>query len=152
MSAVDLSVQRASLRFPDASQIRRPGSGAIESPNVIGLSWEAARPTRLSADQVGQCGRHAAIRHMNYIDFRHDLEQFGGQVGHGANASRSEVDFARIGFGMGNKFGDCLGRKRWAHHQDMRATGDTRDRCDIAEKTKLSLSLSVAFEPQARSV
>src|SRR5262245_46126037 len=76
---------------------------------------------------------------MDHIDFRDDLEQFGGHVGHGANAGRSKVDLARIGFRMGNKFGDCLGRKRWVHHQDMRATGDTRDRCDIAEKNEIEL-------------
>jgi hypothetical protein len=93
----------------------------------------------LSADQVGQRGRQATIRHMDHIDSRHDLEQFGGHVGHGANAGRSEVDLARIGFGIRNKFGDCLGRKRWVHHQNMRATGNTSDRCDIAEKNKIEL-------------
>src|SRR5215471_18895925 len=99
-----------------------------------GVVENTPAPVRRSGRSVRVPRRDKA--HGPY-DFRHDLEQFGGHVGHGANASRSKVDLARIGFRMGNKFGDCLGRKRWMHHQDMRATGDTRDRCDIAEKNEI---------------
>src|SRR5215469_14992170 len=122
---------------------------AMNLPNSAGEPDNAVPPRsarralkhdlHLSADQVGQCGRQAAIRHMDHIDFRHDLEQFGGHVGHGANAGRSEVDLARIRFGVSNKFGDCLGWKRRGYHQDMRATGDTSNRCDIAQKNKIEL-------------
>src|SRR5260370_35467410 len=40
---------------------------------------------------------------------------------------------------ISNVFGNCFGRKRWMHPQDMRARGDTRDRYDIAEKNEIEL-------------
>ena len=42
------------------------------------------------AEQVGQQGP-ITIRHVDYVDARHDLEQFSGYVDGGPNAGRREM-------------------------------------------------------------
>ena len=38
----------------------------------------------LSAEQIGERGRPAAIRHVNHVDAGHHLEQFAGHMGRGS--------------------------------------------------------------------
>ena len=40
----------------------------------------------LSANQVGQCGRTAAIGHVNHVDAGHHLEQLAGHVARSCDA------------------------------------------------------------------
>src|SRR6516164_7505367 len=64
------------------------------------------------AEQVGQQGP-ITIRHVDYVDARHDLEQFSGYVDGGPNAGRREIDPAGIRLGVGNEFWDRFGRNTW---------------------------------------
>jgi hypothetical protein len=82
---------------------------------------------------------HSAIWYMHHIDSRHDLEQFARQLDHTADAGRSEIDFARVGLGVGDEFGDRLGGKRGMHYLDKRPTGDARDRYNIADDVEAEL-------------
>src|SRR5262249_60880502 len=102
--------------LPELPPLGMPGSSPHATPLSVGISREAVGRFPLSADQVGQRGRYAAIRHVHHVDSRHGFEQLGGHVGHASNASRGKADLGRIGFGMRYEFGDRLGRKRWMNH------------------------------------
>ena len=67
----------------------------------------------LSAEQIGQRGRRAAIGHVHHVDAGHHLEQLAGHVREPADAGRRHVDLARIGLGVGDELGNRLGRNRW---------------------------------------
>src|SRR5438045_3388230 len=54
---------------------------------------------------------------MNDIDTGHHLEQFATDMVRDADAGRRHGDLVRIGFGIAEKFGNCLGWNRWMDHQ-----------------------------------
>ena len=62
----------------------------------------------LSAEQIGK--RAAAVRHVKHVDAGHQLGQFGRDMGRGPVARRGDVEFAGIGFGIGDELRDGLGR------------------------------------------
>ena len=61
----------------------------------------------LSAEQIGK--RAAAVRHVKHVDAGHQLGQFGRDMGRGPVARRGDVEFAGIGFGIGDELRNCLG-------------------------------------------
>jgi hypothetical protein len=67
------------------------------------------RDLQLSAEQIGQGGTRAAIRHMDHVEASHHFEQFAGEMRSAPVAGRSHVDDAWIGLCIGNELGDCLG-------------------------------------------
>ena len=79
----------------------------------IDAAVSAEHDLHLSADQVGERGRAAAIGHVNHVDAGHHLEQLAGHMGRGPDAGRRHVDLARIGLGIGDELGNRLGRNRW---------------------------------------
>jgi hypothetical protein len=56
-----------------------------------------------------------------------------------ATADGRHVDLARVGLGIGDEFGNRLGRKRRVHHHDDRQTHDTRDGRDVANEIETEL-------------
>ena len=54
-------------------------------------------------------------------------------------AAGGEVDFARIGFGVGDEFGNGLGRERRIHLHDQRQQVDAGDRRDVADEIVIEL-------------
>ena len=91
----------------------------------------------LSAEQIGQRGRHAAIGHVHHVDAGHHLEQFGGDVGDPADAARTVGELARIGLGIGDELGNRLGRNRRIYHHDKGAADEARDRRDVADEIEI---------------
>src|SRR5262245_65308575 len=54
-------------------------------------------------------------------------------------AGRSHVDFARVGPGIRDEFGNCLGRYRWIDHHDLSLAANARDRRDVADEIEVEL-------------
>jgi hypothetical protein len=50
---------------------------------------------------------------MRQVDLGHHLEQFASQMGWISGAGRRHADLDRIGFGIGNEFGNGLGWNGW---------------------------------------
>jgi NAD dependent epimerase/dehydratase family enzyme len=73
---------------------------------------------------------------MNHLNARHHLEQLARQMGWDSDATRTHVELSRIGFGIGNEFGNGLNWNSWMHHHDTGHTHDARDRRNIAEKNE----------------
>ena len=86
--------------FPGASLAEISGSGHRESPCIIGTSLEAVRRADLSAEQIGQRGPLAAIRHMDKINASHHLEQLTRDVLRAPDTAGAHVELARIALGM----------------------------------------------------
>src|SRR5712691_909363 len=57
----------------------------------------------------------------------------------GSVAGRRHIELAGIGLGVGDEFGDRLGRKRWMHLHAVILVADARDRRDVADKIVFEL-------------
>jgi hypothetical protein len=64
----------------------------------------------LPGDQIGERGRLAAIRHVGELDAGHHLEQLSGHVTGRTDATRGEVELARVGLGERDQFGSIFRR------------------------------------------
>src|SRR5215472_4643761 len=53
-------------------------------------------------------------------------------------ASRRHADLARIGFGVGNEFGNGLGWNGWMHRY-QKGPLDDRNGCDIADEIEIEV-------------
>jgi hypothetical protein len=61
-----------------------------------------------------QVVRPPSPAHVEQVDAGYELfEQLGGKLVARSDAARPHSDFARVGLGIGNKFGNRRGRKRW---------------------------------------
>ena len=49
------------------------------------------------------------------------------------------VDLARIGFGIGDEFGNRLSWNRWIDHHHERGADDACNRCDVADEVEVEL-------------
>src|SRR5262249_48685170 len=78
-------------------------------------------------------------RHVNHVDARHQLEQLAGDMLDGAVASRSHVEFPRVGLGIGNQFGNRSDRDRRMYFQHAGVDGHARDRGNVAQKIETEL-------------
>ena len=67
------------------------------------------------------------------------LNNLAGHVRRGPVADRRHVDLAWVGLGIGNEFGNCLGRHRWIHHHDEGHADDARDRRDVANEIEIKI-------------
>ena len=88
----------------------------------------------LAPDEVGERGSFAAVRHMRDIGTGHHLEELAVDVLRAANAARAHVSLARIGFGIGDQFGDAARGKLRVHHHHPRGSGNACDRDDVANE------------------
>jgi hypothetical protein len=66
----------------------------------------------LSGEQVSNCGRIAAIRHVKHVDPGHHFEQLAAEMLLGPDAGRRKVDFAGVSHGIVDELGDRFGRER----------------------------------------
>ena len=71
---------------------------------------------------------------MHHVDAGHHLEQLANHVRAAPIAGRGHVDLARTGLGVGDEFGNRVGRHRWMHQQDVGLAANAPDRCDVADK------------------
>ena len=83
---------------------------------------------------------------MHHTNSCHDLEQLARQLDQATNSSRSKANLARIGFCIGDEFGDRLGGKRGMHHLDKRPTGDARHRCNITDDVEAQLVIECRID------
>ena len=60
--------------------------------------------------QIGSAAT-ASIRHVDHVDAGHHLEQLAGQMARAPAAAEAKSDLAGIGLGVGNEFGNRLGRE-----------------------------------------
>ena len=88
----------------------------------------------LSAEQIGKCLRRTAIRDMDEVDTGHHFEQCAGEMLCGPVAGRPLADLARIGFRVGDKFGNRLRRKRSTYRHDVGKSRDAGNRRDVADE------------------
>jgi hypothetical protein len=77
--------------------------------------------------------------HWKQIDACHHLEKLACRMGHAADARRRHVDLARIGLRIGNKFGNCLRRKRWNNDHNTGLSDDAPHSRDVAEETEIRI-------------
>jgi len=93
----------------------------------------------MPGNQISKRGRASPIRHSENVNVGHHLEQFGGHMTHGPDASRRHADLARIGLGISDKFRNGLGGKRWIDHHDKGHPDDSRHRCNVAYEIEIEL-------------
>src|SRR5215472_12763525 len=60
-------------------------------------------------------------------------------MGGSSDTARRHGDLARIGLGIGDELGNCLGWNRWMHHYDVRLAVNACDRCDVADEIETEL-------------
>ena len=62
-----------------------------------------------------------------------------GVVGSDQNLARAAADrqWAQIGFRIGNKSRNGVGRNRWVDHHDIRGAANARDRRNIADEIEI---------------
>ena len=93
----------------------------------------------LSADQIGERRRRAAIGHLHHLDPGHHLEQLGGDVLRRADAGRGITDLAGIGFDIGDQLGNRLHRNRRIDLHHQRHAHDAGDRGDVADEIEIEI-------------
>jgi hypothetical protein len=76
---------------------------------------------------------------VDRIDARHSLEQLAGHMVGTSGAARRHVDFARIGLGISDEFGNSFGRQRWIYYHDARHADDAGDRRNVADEIEVKL-------------
>jgi hypothetical protein len=91
----------------------------------------------LSAKQSGDRGRRTAIRYIDHVDSSHHLEQLADDMGRTPVAVRRHVDLTRIGLGIGNELGNCLGRNGWMHRRNIRHASNACNRRDVANEIEI---------------
>ena len=82
----------------------------------------------------GSASAFAAVGHVDHVDASHHFEQFAGDVERAAGAAGRHVDFARIGLGIGDEFGNRIRRDRGINFHDQRNRTDAAYRRDVADE------------------
>jgi hypothetical protein len=90
----------------------------------------------LSAEEVVDHRRAAAMRHVNHVDADLRLERFARHVRDRASAVRGQRDLAGIGLGERDQVGDAFRRDGGMGFDHQRKQDDAGDRRDISEKIK----------------
>jgi hypothetical protein len=102
----------------------------------------------MPGEQIGECRRAAAIRHMEQIDPSHRFEQLAVKMRRAADAGRRHQELAGIGLGIGDQLRDRPDRKRRPHHHDTGAVHHSGDRRDVTKHVEAQ----VRIEPGAEGV
>ena len=139
----------ARQEFADRRQIRqrrRTGHRRHRQPaNFSGLDERQRRRGQvehdldLSAHEIDQRRRVAAVRHVHQIDAGHHLEQLAGHMQRRADAARAHVDLARIGLGVGDELRNGLRRQLRSNHHHLRDANDAGDRRRVAQKIEIEM-------------
>jgi len=116
---------------------KRPQRAGID---VLDRSRNAAENhLHLAPDEIGQCGRQAAIRHESDIDAGLHLEQRAGHMIHAAGAAERHFELARVGLGIGDEFGNGLDRQRWIDHGDERHAHQSANRRNVPNEVETEI-------------
>ena len=73
------------------------------------------------------------------MDTGHHLKQLPGHMGPRALAARRHIDFAGVGFGVGDELRNARGRNGWVNYHDARLAANARDRGNIADEIVVEL-------------
>ena len=76
---------------------------------------------------------------MEHIDAGHAHEQLAVELLRAADAARGHIDLARIGLGVGDEFGDGLGREGRVHLHHAERVNDAGDRDDVADEVEIEI-------------
>src|SRR6516165_10100025 len=120
-------------------------AGYRESAQLTGPDERDRRGSRgeydfhLCAEHACKCGSGTAKRHVDHVDASPHLQQFAGEMAPAPNPGRPHVDLARIGFGIGDEFGNRLSWNRWIDHHHERPADDACDRCDVTDEVEVEL-------------
>ena len=93
----------------------------------------------LTGQQIGHIG--SAIGHVNDVHAGHHPEQLEGEMRRRAGALRRQIELARIGFGIGDEFWNCLHRDRRTDHDDEGRVAEERHRHDIADEIEIEVGI-----------
>src|SRR5215831_13444461 len=93
----------------------------------------------LPAEQIGQRGHAAAIRHMNHVDPGHHLEQLARDMCAASDTDRRHADLAGIGIRVEDKLGNRLSWDRWIYRHDIWCADNASDWRDIATEIEAEL-------------
>ena len=107
----------------EASGGRHRQRAQLAGPDMLDRCRQAAEINlHLATEQIGNCGRGAAIGDVRHVDVGHHLEQLAGQMGRISGAGRRHADLARIGLGVGNEFRE----PSWPERMDAPASQGDR--------------------------
>jgi hypothetical protein len=76
---------------------------------------------------------------MDEVDAGHHLEQLAGQVLRCSLSRRCHVDLAWVRFRVGNKFGNCLGRKRRVEVDNVGKSDQACNWCNVPHEIEIEL-------------
>jgi hypothetical protein len=60
-----------------------------------------------------------------------------------SGAARRHVDFARIGLGISDEFGNGFSRQRWIYNHDVEHAHDAGDRRNVADEIEVKFPRSM---------
>ena len=103
----------------------------------------------LAAEEVGECRCGAAVRHVDDVDARHQLEQLGSHVKAAADAGRAEVDLAGICLCVGDQFGNAFRRDRRVNRENERPAGHG-DEGDVADEVEAEVRIQARIDRDGR--
>jgi hypothetical protein len=81
----------------------------------------------------------------------HDLEQLAEHLGRSSDPTRRHVEFAGIGFGIGDKLGKRLRRNRLIDLQDTGCTDDAGDRHGVADEIEIEVVIQRRVDRTCRA-
>ncbi len=88
----------------------------------------------MTAEQVGDRRRCAAIMDRHDLDAGFAHQQFAGEMRDRAGAGGGEIELARIGLGVAQQFGERLDAERRLDHQHRGHRADPGDRRQVLER------------------
>ncbi len=110
---------------------------------ILPLRWSSSswpvdvdgRHRDLAGDKIGDARAGAAVGHVGDIGSADDLlEQFAGELRHGAGAGRAVGQLVGIGLGVGDELLERLRRHGRMDHDSVRRDGEDRDRREILDR------------------
>src|SRR5262245_29013711 len=93
----------------------------------------------LSRQQIGYCGRTAAIRHVHNVDARSHLEELRRNMLLATSTGRCKIELARVGLKVRDKFGNGFCRDGRTYLHNKRCAVKACDRCDVADEVEIEI-------------
>jgi hypothetical protein len=100
----------------------------------------------LSADEIGQGGRPAAIGHIDQVDASHHLEQLTRHVWPGSRSRICHINLAGMGLGISDELGNRLGRNRWMDDHHVRRANDAPNWRDVPNEAEIKFVVKCSVD------